>query len=129
MCGSSDGSISAFARIGINGDDTEPLISVLSSILNKAVVDIPLHTEVVCTKCFKKFEAILKLQNKLVEICRDVIHSFNKAVTKFVKTVSLKTEDSFAIPIIGDINAEKRECGIVGKALSLANTKKSEKKQ
>ncbi|ROT79626.1 hypothetical protein C7M84_001657 [Penaeus vannamei] len=111
MCGSSDGSISAFARIGINGDDTEPLISVLSSILNKAVVDIPLHTEVVCTKCFKKFEAILKLQNKLVEICRDVIHSFNKAVTKFVKTL---TEHSLhAHHMEGNALSQVNDTGII----------------
>ncbi|XP_071522053.1 uncharacterized protein [Panulirus ornatus] len=127
-CGSSDGSISAFTRVG----NSEPLVNLLSFILKKSVVDIDLHSNMVCSKCFKRFESIEKLLCKLIDVCRDTIQNFNKALRLFMKASHAQEtvpEDDECLLVVNGLDLKSNESGIFSRALSQAAMKKVDKRK
>ncbi|XP_045614649.1 zinc finger protein 3 homolog isoform X2 [Procambarus clarkii] len=126
-CGSPGGSISAFTRIG----NAEPLLNLLGYILKKSVADIHLYSDVVCAKCFKKFESIEKQLCKFVDVCRDTIQSFNKALKIFMKSKLsqvIEDEDGKCLLVLNSVDLATNENGIIAKALSLATMRKVSKR-
>ncbi|XP_042208993.1 zinc finger protein 485-like isoform X1 [Homarus americanus] len=126
-CGSPGGSFSAFTRVG----NAEPLINLLGYILKRSVADIDLFSDVVCSKCFKKFETIEKLLCKFVDVCRDTIQNFNKAVKVFLKSIPsqvIEDEDGQCLLVLNGVDLKTNENGIVARALSLASMRKVDKR-
>lgn len=126
-CGAQDGSISAFTRV----NNAEPLINLLSYILKKPVVDIHMNSDVVCCKCYKKFETIERLFCKCVELCRDTIQNFSKAQKLFMKTNPSEVLDPSiddCLVVVNGVDLKVNENGIIARALSVAPMKKVIKK-